>query len=58
VITSEGEEFVANYVPFHKQLLENKLLNLDYLQVKPSLQTYQVYSHWAEIDVKSVVAKK
>ncbi|WP_342546362.1 hypothetical protein [Lysinibacillus sp. FSL K6-4013] len=60
VRTSEGEEFVANYVPFTQaadgrqapqfRLPAGKLL-------KPGV-TYRVYAQWAEIDVKSFVAKE
>ena len=60
VRTSEGEEFVANYVPFTQaadgrqapqfRLPAGKVL-------KPGV-TYRVYAQWAEIDVRSFVAKE
>lgn len=60
VKTSEGEEFVANYV-FFTQAADGKQapqFRLPAGQTFKQGATYQVYSHWAEIDVKSFVAKK
>ncbi|WP_291758505.1 hypothetical protein [Lysinibacillus sp. UBA5990] len=60
VKTSEGEEFVANYVPF-TQAADGKQAPQFRLPAGQTLKqgvTYRVYSQWAEIDVKSFVAKK
>ena len=60
VKTSEGEEFVANYVPF-TQAADGRQASQFRLPAGQTLKpgvTYRVYSQWAEIDVKSFVAKE
>ena len=60
VKTSEGEEFVANYVPF-TQAADGKQASQFRLPAGKILKqgvTYRVYSQWAEIDEKSFVAKE
>ncbi len=60
VKTSEGEEFVANYVPF-TQAADGRQAPQFRLPVgkvlKPGV-TYRVYAQWAEIDGKSFVANE
>ncbi len=60
VKTSEGEEFVANYVPF-TQAADGRQAPQFRLPAGQTLKpgvTYRVYSQWAEMDVKSFVAKE
>ncbi|MFF2177756.1 hypothetical protein ACFVT8_14970 [Lysinibacillus sp. NPDC058147] len=60
VKTSEGEEFVADYVPF-TQAADGKQAPQFRLPAGKTLKpgvTYRVYAEWAEIDYKSFVAKE
>jgi len=60
VKSSEGEEFVANYVPF-TQAADGKQAPQFRLpegkKLKPGV-TYRINSEWAEIDEKSLLAKE
>ncbi len=60
VKTSEGEEFVANYVPFTQAAdgRQAPQFRLPAGQILKPGVTYRVYSQWAEMDAKSFVAQE